>query len=206
MRGGIGGKMAKSRDILTTGEVARICKVAPRTVSKWFDSGELGGYRIPGSKDRRIPRGELLVFMDKHGIPRGVLESDKQRALIVSRGASNNSVLEKALAENNFEVQSADSAFAAGVLAERLKPQIIFWEVEAESQSRGEIPRNIRVIADLQKTKVVALTNGQEEWEMEDRGFDACLNLALDESRLKGLIAELVGVARQRVAGNLRLA
>ncbi len=198
--------MAKSRDILTTGEVARICKVAPRTVSKWFDSGELGGYRIPGSKDRRIPRDELLVFMDKHGIPRGVLESDKQRALIVSKGALNNSALEKTLAENDFEVQSADSAFAAGVLAERLKPQIIFWEVEGDSQSRREIPRNIRVIADLQKTKVVALTNGQEEWELKNCGFDACLNLALDESRLKGLIAELVGVARQRVGGNLRLA
>ena len=198
--------MAKSRDILTTGEVARICKVAPRTVSKWFDSGELGGYRIPGSKDRRIPRAELLLFMDKHGIPRGVLESDKQRALIVSKGASNNAILEKTLAENNFEVQSADSAFAAGVFAERLKPQIIFWEVEADSPSRGQIPPNIRAIADLQETKVVALTNGQQDRELEDYGFDACLNLALDESRLSSFIVELVSLARQRVAGNLRLA
>ena len=110
------------------------------------------------------------------------------------------------MAENNFEVQSADSAFAAGVFAERLKPQIIFWEVEADSPSRGQIPPNIRVIADLQETKVVALTNGQQERELEDYGFDACLNLALDESRLSSLIAELVSVARQRVAGNLRLA
>ena len=61
--------MAKSRDILTTGEVAKICRVAPRTVSKWFDSGQLRGYRIPGSKDRRIPRDQLRVFMNKHGIP-----------------------------------------------------------------------------------------------------------------------------------------
>ena len=196
--------MAKSRDIFTTGEVAKICKVAPRTVSKWFDSGELGGYRIPGSKDRRIPRDELLVFMDKHGIPRDGLESDKQRALIVTKGASNNAHLEKTLAENKFEVQSADSAFAAGVLAERLKPQIIFWEVEGDSQNRGQIPWNIRVIANLHKTKMVALTNGQQERELEDCGFDACLSLALDESRLSGLIAELVGVAQQRAAGNRR--
>ena len=45
--------MARNKDVLTTGEVARICKVAPRTVTKWFDSGQLRGYRIPGSKDRR---------------------------------------------------------------------------------------------------------------------------------------------------------
>src|SRR5688500_1648862 len=41
------------KDVLTTGKVAKICNVAPRTVSKWFDVGVLDGYRIPGSKDRR---------------------------------------------------------------------------------------------------------------------------------------------------------
>ncbi len=188
--------MAKSRDILTTGEVARICKVAPRTVSKWFDSGELGGYRIPGSKDRRIPRDELLAFMDKHGIPRNGLRSYKQRALVVSIGGSSNADLEQVLAEHNFEVHSADSAFAAGVLAERFKPQIIFWELEADSQSRGQIPWNIRVIAELHKTKVVALTDRQEERELEDYGFDTCLSLAQDESRLSGLIRELAAIAK----------
>ena len=50
---------AKVKDVLTTGEVAKICNVAPRTVSKWFDSGALHGYRIPGSKDRRIPLNQL---------------------------------------------------------------------------------------------------------------------------------------------------
>ena len=48
--------------VFTTGQVAKICKVAPRTVSKWFDSGRLKGYRIPGSQDRRIPREYLIKF------------------------------------------------------------------------------------------------------------------------------------------------
>lgn len=183
--------MAKSRDIFTTGEVARICKVAPRTVSKWFDSGELAGYRIPGSKDRRIPRDDLLAFMDKHGIPHNGLGTDKPRALIVSKGASNHADLQETLTQNNFEVYSADSAFAAGALAERFKPQIIFWELETDSQSREQIPWNIRGIAELYKSKVVALTNGQENPELAGCGFDACLNLAHDESDLSGLIREL---------------
>lgn len=54
--------------VFTTGEVARICKVAPRTISKWFDSGRLKGYRIPGSQDRRIPREYLLKFLTEHGM------------------------------------------------------------------------------------------------------------------------------------------
>ncbi len=61
--------MAKGKNVLTTGDVAKICNVAHRTVSKWFDSGILPGYRIPGSKDRRIPLEELIRFMKSHNIP-----------------------------------------------------------------------------------------------------------------------------------------
>ncbi len=60
--------MAKGRKVLTTREVAEICNAASRTVEKWFDGG-LKGYRIPGSRERRIPRPELVRFMKECGIP-----------------------------------------------------------------------------------------------------------------------------------------
>ncbi len=53
----------------TTGQIAKICQVAPRTVSKWFDAGRLGGYRIPGSMDRRVPRNELIRFLRENDMP-----------------------------------------------------------------------------------------------------------------------------------------
>ena len=61
--------MAKGKNVLTTGEVANICNVACRTVSKWFDSGLLKGYRIPGSRDRRIPIVDVVRFMKEYYIP-----------------------------------------------------------------------------------------------------------------------------------------
>ncbi|HUV41538.1 MAG TPA: helix-turn-helix domain-containing protein [Sedimentisphaerales bacterium] len=61
--------MAKGNNVLTTRDVAKICNVAPRMVSKWFDTGLLAGYRIPGSMDRRIPIAELARFMTAHNIP-----------------------------------------------------------------------------------------------------------------------------------------
>ncbi len=195
--------MAKSSDILTTGEVAKICKVAPRTVSKWFDSGQLRGYRIPGSKDRRIPKNELLIFMDKHGIPHNGLAPGKLHALIVAtNGAPKNPNLQNALAQNSFEVHSVESVFTAGILAERHKPQVIFWEIEADSQNNAQIPWTIRVLADLAKTKVVALTNSNQQRELEDYGFDACLSLDLDEARMTGLIAELAATIKLPPAAN----
>ena len=76
--------MRTRKTVLTTGEVARICSVAPRTVSKWFDAGQLRGYRIPGSKDRRIPVEHLLRFMRAHGMPLNGLDNGLKRVLILA--------------------------------------------------------------------------------------------------------------------------
>ena len=60
----------RDTNVLTTGQVAKICHVAPRTVSKWVDTGLLRGYRIPGGGDRRVLRDELAWFIEQHGMPR----------------------------------------------------------------------------------------------------------------------------------------
>ena len=62
-------------DLLTTGQVATICGVAPRTVCKWFDSGRLSGYRVPGSNDRRIPRDALEKFIREYKLPQSMLDA-----------------------------------------------------------------------------------------------------------------------------------
>lgn len=55
--------------VYTTGQVAELCHVAPRTVARWFDSNKLFGYRIPGSQDRRIPQEYLIRFLREHSMP-----------------------------------------------------------------------------------------------------------------------------------------
>lgn len=56
------------------GQVAKICNVARRTATKWFDSGHLKGYRIPGSNDRRVPRENLVEFLKEYNMPLNGLE------------------------------------------------------------------------------------------------------------------------------------
>lgn len=55
--------------VYTTGEVAEITGVAPRTACKWIDTGALKGYRIPGSQDRRVPAEELYKFLKHNNMP-----------------------------------------------------------------------------------------------------------------------------------------
>lgn len=55
--------------ILTTGQIAKMCSVAARTVAKWVDTGLLKGHRVPGSRDRRVKWIDLVEFAAKHGMP-----------------------------------------------------------------------------------------------------------------------------------------
>src|SRR5205814_1554732 len=120
----------KIKDVLTTGEVAKICNVAPRTVSKWFDSGALHGYRIPGSKDRRIPLNQLIRFMKHHGMPLNGLMTGQTRILIVDDEHDIVEVLEKILEdEAKYEVEVARGGFGAGLTAEKFRPHVILTDM-----------------------------------------------------------------------------
>jgi excisionase family DNA binding protein len=113
--------------VFTTGQVAKICKVAPRTVSKWFDSGRLKGYRIPGSQDRRIPREYLIKFLKEHGMPLGDLEDEAMaKVLIVAQDQVLIENLKRELpTEKSFKVAVAASGFEAGIQAESFHPDCI---------------------------------------------------------------------------------
>ena len=110
--------------VLTTGQVARICKVAPRTVSKWFDRGQLQGYKIPGSRDRRIPVRQLLSFMKEHGMPTDAVETGPELTLIVANPGSRGDQLLAALS-GHMDVMRAESLFEAGCIIERSRPHTV---------------------------------------------------------------------------------
>jgi excisionase family DNA binding protein len=168
--------VTKPKDVLTTGEVARICNVAPRTVSKWFDSGQLTGYRIPGSKDRRIPLNQLIRFMKLHGMPLNGLLTGATRVLIVDEEADIVDVLEKILEdEARYEVEVARSGFSAGVIAERFRPHVILLDVHLNDVDAREVCKHVKGNPDLQLTKVIALSgkvSDEEAKGLTAAGFD----------------------------------
>ena len=171
--------MAKRKDILTTGQVAQICKVAPRTVTKWFDSGQLKGYRIPGSKDRRIPRTELLRFMRAHSIPTTAFESGKTRLLIIDSDWEMASALAKSLQNRKgYEVETARTGFDAGVVAQKLTPHVILVNLLAKGIDAASICRDVRSNEQLQGAKLIAVADPLGQGELKallQKGFDEFL-------------------------------
>jgi excisionase family DNA binding protein len=60
-----------TKTLFSTLEAAKACKISEQEIIQRFDSGQLKGYRLPGSRDRRIPREALLRFMEENGMPDG---------------------------------------------------------------------------------------------------------------------------------------
>ena len=167
------------KDVLTTGEVAKICNVASRTVSKWFDSGQLRGYRIPGSKDRRIPVSNLMKFMKSHGIPMDGLMSGSTRVMIVDSDEEVIDTLSKILSEQtNYEVRTAFNIFEAGIECERFRPHVLLMDIHMTDGEGHDVCEVLRHNDDHQVTKIIAmsskLTDGQVA-QLRHQGFDGAL-------------------------------
>jgi excisionase family DNA binding protein len=145
--------------VFTTGQVAKICKVAPRTVSKWFDSGRLKGYRIPGSQDRRIPREYLIKFLKEHGMPLGDLEDEAMaKVLIVAQDQVLIENLKRELPlERSFKVGTAASGFEAGIQAESFHPDCMIVDFSIGKVEALQICQNLRKNNDFTDIILIAL-------------------------------------------------
>lgn len=136
----------KYDDVFTTGEVSKFCKVSMRTVCKWFDSGELGGYRLPNGQDRRIPRKALLQFLKSKGLPLGELEAEEQvRILTVGVHFKLRRDLGILLpADHGYVFESADGIFTAGAAFFRFSPNVVVVDAAIGSEEACSIARNVK--------------------------------------------------------------
>lgn len=160
------------KTIFTTGQVAKICKVAPRTVSKWFDTGRLRGYRIPGSQDRRIPRDHLIRFLKEHGMPLGELENEAiGKVLLVGTDTPTWTGLNDLMSTEDFKLESAQSGFEAGLHAESLHPDCIVVDFAMGRNDALTIAQNLRRNAEHTETVLIGLLSEVDQ----SNGFDRTL-------------------------------
>jgi len=190
--------MAKGKNVLTTGDVARICNVAPRTVSKWFDSGQLRGYRIPGSKDRRIPVNELIRFMKVHNMPSTALPVGRIRVLIADSDDGAASALAEMLqSRSDYEVETVRSNFETGIIAQKFAPHVLLVSLLSEGIDAADICRNLRSDEDLQTVKIIAIANDLSDTEsaaLLKKGFDGCIRRGADTVEVIDKIEEATAI------------
>ena len=191
--------MRESKNVLTTGEVAKICNVASRTVSKWFDSGKLPGYRIPGSKDRRIPLDQLVRFMRSNNIPLNGLDTGFTRVLVLDAEDGVGQAVRSTLTDKDgFEVATATSALEAGAHAARHRPHVFLVDVTLCDVSANAVMRFVRSLPDGAPVCVIgmasALSDSQGQALLQD-GFQGYLSKPFESRTLTELIDSQLAVS-----------
>lgn len=189
------------KKVFTTGQVAKICKVAPRTVSKWFDSGRLKGYRIPGSQDRRIPREQLIRFLKEHGMPLGELEEEEwHKVLLIGTEKLFNERIKELLPENDdFKYQLANSGFEAGMLAGNFHPDTIIIDLGLGRSEAIQIAGNLRRDDGNAATLIIGLASEDEAApeKLGEYGFNDIFKKPFDVALLGEKIRSIAEAKRE---------
>tara|TARA_B100000029_G_scaffold25646_1_gene25235 strand:- start:2051 stop:2626 length:576 start_codon:yes stop_codon:yes gene_type:complete len=157
------------KTVFTTGEAAKICNVSQQTIIRCFDSGQLKGFRVPGSRFRRIPRDVLYRFMKDNGIPTDALESGRRKALIVDDDEELVELIRDVFdADGRFEVRVANNGFDAGMMVKEYKPDIIVLDVMLPDINGKEVCQRVRSDSSLDDVRIICISGMVEADKIDD--------------------------------------
>ncbi len=184
--------------IFTTGEAAAICKVSQQTIIRCFDSGRLTGFRVPGSKFRRIPRDELIRFMKANGIPVDLLEGGRKRVLVVDDDPQIVSLFQDILGrDGRFEIKSAGTGYDAGLLTESFKPHVMILDYMLPDINGNIVCQRVRSNPMTKDTRIIfvsGVVNQDEIQTLMKAGADDFIKKPFNIQKLMARINDLLGL------------
>src|SRR5438874_10922573 len=157
------------KTVFTTGEAAKICKVSQQTIIRCFDNGQLKGFRVPGSRFRRIPREMLYKFMKDNGIPTDALESGKRKVLLVDDDVELVELMTKVLEEDGrFEVRVAGNGFDAGMMVKEYHPDLIVLDVMLPDINGKEVCHRVRADPAMEDVRIICISGMIEDDKVQE--------------------------------------
>jgi len=193
-----------TKTVFTTGEAAKICKVSQQTIIRCFDNGSLKGFRVPGSKFRRIPRDQLFAFMRDNGIPTDALESGKRKVLIVDDDEELVELLSDVFEKDGrFEIRPANNGFDAGMLVREFRPDLVVLDVMLPDINGKEVCQRIRSDDTLEAVKIICISGMVEQdkvAELRLAGANDFMHKPFNVDRLLDRACDLLEIERAMVA------
>ena len=201
-----GYNMAGITTSLTTHDVASICNVALRVAAQWLDSGQLRGYRKPGSNAWRIRLAQLLGFMRQYSLPfDALMPCPAPRVLIADNDSEITDMLQDLLSQKTaYVVQVARNGFETGLIADEFAPNVILLDLHLGDLPGPEVCELLRLNPKLQFTQVVAMSGQLTAAEgtallRERHGFDGYLSKPFH-------LQQVIRAVEDAVCGQLRSA
>jgi excisionase family DNA binding protein len=186
------------KTVFTTGEAAKICKVSQQTIIRCFDSGQLKGFRVPGSRFRRIPRHELFMFMRDNGIPTDALESGKRKILIVDDDQELVDLMVDVLErDGRFEIRAVNNGFDAGMMVKDYHPDLIVLDVMLPDINGKEVCQRVRSDKTMDDVRIICISGLVEADKIEElraAGANDFMQKPFEVEKLLDRICQLLDV------------
>jgi excisionase family DNA binding protein len=186
------------KTVFTTGEAAKICKVSQQTIIRCFDSGQLKGFRVPGSRFRRIPREQLFMFMRDNGIPTDALESGKRKILVVDDDLELVELITEVLErDGRFEVRSVNNGFDAGMMVKEYHPDLIVLDVMLPDINGKEVCQRVRAEKAMDEVRIICISGMVEDdkiGELRAAGADDFMHKPFEVEKLLERMCELLDI------------
>ncbi|MHC4700902.1 MAG: response regulator [Planctomycetota bacterium] len=184
------------KDLFTTGEAAEVCRVSQQTIIRCFDAGRLEGFRVPGSRFRRIPRQSLVKFMKDNKIPLDAIESGKRKILVVDDDAEIVELIVDVLdRDGRFETETASSGYEAGIATERFRPELILLDYMLPDVNGNIVCQAIRGKPQFENIKIIVVSGVVKRDEIAQlikSGAEDFIRKPFDVTELTGKITAVL--------------
>ncbi len=186
------------KTVFTTGEAAKICKVSQQTIIRCFDSGQLKGFRVPGSRFRRIPRDQLYSFMRDNGIPTDALDSGKRKILIVDDDEDLVDLLvDHFERDGRFDVRSVNNGFGAGMQIKEFGPDLVVLDVMLPDINGMEVCQLVRSDKSMDDVRIICISGMVEQDKIQalrDAGANDFMQKPFDIDALSTRACQLLEI------------
>lgn len=190
--------------VFTSGEVAQICGVSADTVSRWFDLGQIEGYRLGPGGDRRIPYGSLRTFMMSHGIPLERLEDREPCILVVDDDPYYLDIIPSVLAQmGEYKIVVASTGFDAGSQVVEHDPHLVILDIHLSDMDGRMVCQRVKSRPETRSTRILAISGYIEDDEVEalkDYGFDDYVKKPFSVELLKERVQTLLDMPATKVS------
>ncbi len=189
-----------TKKVFTTGEAALVCGLSQQTIIRCFDAGRLTGFRVPGSKFRRIPRDELIRFLKSNNLPLDMLQGAARRVLAVDDDTTMLALYQHAFSKegSSIELHVAENGYDAGLLTERLKPDLLILDYHLPDINGVAVCKRIRSAAHLASVRILCVSGVADRSAIDElvaAGADAFLAKPFDARTLVANVERMLGTS-----------
>lgn len=138
----------------SSGDVAKICDVTPRTIIRWIASGKLEAFQLPGRGNNRVSEDALLRFLQANEMPvPAALNSIQERhCVIVAHDKHFVRHVKRIIRNADYLIHVTSDPIEAGLNIASKQPSLVVLDEHA-------LPKNAEATASKIKQAVTANAN-----------------------------------------------